>query len=91
MSQLLVGLPQVSVGYVFYLQLLEVQPKDTVNMSSPPALEFHPVGDVPHFHRIVASEDHLPPEGLDPMLEVSSGKEDVILHHLVQVVVDVVS
>ena len=53
-------------------------------------LKFHTVTDVPHFHRIVAPEDHLLPEGLDPMLEVTGGEENVVLHHLVQFIVDMI-
>ena len=53
-------------------------------------LKFHSVAAVPHFHRIVAPEDHLFPKGLDPMLEVTGGKENVVLHHLVQFIVDMI-
>ena len=91
MSQLLVSLLQVSVGHSFNLQLLKVEPEDTVNMGSPPALEFYPVGYVSHFHGVVLAEDHLLPESLDPMLKVSSGEEDIVLHHLVHFVIDVIS
>ena len=74
----------------FHLDLIEIQPKDTVNVSSSSALELHTVADVSHLHGIVLARDYFLPEGFHPMLEIAGGKEDISLHHGVQFLVHMV-
>ena len=61
-----------------------------MNVSSSSALEFHTVADVSHLHWVVLAKYHLFPEGLNPMLEIAGGKEDISLHHGVQLLIHMV-
>ena len=61
-----------------------------MDVSSSSALELHTVADVSHLHGVVLAKYHLFPEGLHPMLEIASGKEDISLHHGVQLLIHMV-
>ena len=69
---------------------MRTQPQNTVNVGSPSALELDTIADVPHLHEIVPTKDHLLPKGLDTMLKIPRGKEDISLHHRVQLLVHMV-
>ena len=53
-------------------------------------LKLDPVGYVPDTHWIVPAEDHLLPEGLQAMLEVSGGQQDIPPHHLMLLLLNMV-
>ena len=74
---------QIRVVDALNSHLFEVQPKYTMDVSSPPALEFYPVTYVPHLHRVIPAKDHIPSEGLHPVLEVTGGQEDISPDQLV--------
>ena len=78
------------VVHSFHLDLFEIQPQDTVYVGSSSALKLDPVGDVPHPHGVVGTEDDLLSEGLHPMLEIPGGSQDISLHHLVLALVHMV-
>ena len=61
-----------------------------MNVSSSSALELHTVADMSHFHGVVLAKYNLLPEGLHAMLEIAGGKEDISLHHGVQLLIHMV-
>ena len=89
--QLAVALFQHSVVDALHLDLVQIQPQNTVNVSSSSPLELDTVADVSHLHGIVVAKDNLLPEGLHAMLEIACGKEDISLHHRVLLPVHMVS
>ena len=88
--QLVVALLQRGVVYSFNLDLIEIEPQDTMDVSCPPPLELNAITTMAYLQRIVLPEHHLLPEGLHAMLEIASGKEDIPLHHRMQFLVDMV-
>ena len=88
--QLVVALLQRGVVHSFHLDLVEIEPQDTVYVSRSPPLEFDAIGHVTNPHGIVLPEDHLLPEGLHAMLEIAGGEEDIPLHHRMQFLVHMV-
>ena len=53
-------------------------------------LKLNPVGYVPDTHGVVPSKDHLLPEGLQAMLKVSGGQQDIPPHHLMLLLLNMV-
>ena len=89
--QLVVAFLQHTVVHPFNFDLIEIQPQNTVYVGSSSPLKLHSIADVPHFHGVVLAKDHLFPEGLDTMLEISGGKENISRHHSVLALVHMIS
>ena len=53
-------------------------------------LKLDPVRYVPDTHRVVPAKDDLLPEGLQAMLEVSGGQQDIPPHHLMLLLLNMV-
>ena len=88
--QLVVALLQRGVVYSFNLDLIEIEPQDTMDVSCSPPLELNAITTMAYLQRIVLPEHHLLPEGLHPMLEIACGEEDIPLHHRMQFFVHMV-
>ena len=88
--QLVVALLQRCVVHSFHLDLIEIEPQDTMYVSRSPPLELDAITHMTNPHGVVLPKDHLLPEGLHAMLEIAGGEEDIPLHHRMQFLVHMV-
>ena len=61
-----------------------------MDMSSSPSLKLNSIADVAHLHGVVLAKYHLLSKGLNPMLKIASGEEDISFHHGMQVLIHMV-
>ena len=82
-SQSVVSLLQDCGFDALHIDLLEVQPKNSMDVASTSALELDPITYVSHPHWVVTPIDDFFPERFHSVLEVSGGQEDISPDQLV--------